>query len=1620
MNDRVHEHSDIEDVIVGGGETGALMRTIDWSQTPLGPVHDWPQSFRTALSIAMSSRFPITLYWGSEFLMLYNDDLLPMVGANKHPWALGRPAFEVLPEIRSIIEPLLRKVVDTGEAIWSEDLMLPMQRGDAPEEGYFTFTYSPVRDESGGVGGVFCAVLETTDKIIEGRRLRLLNALTDATQARTPAEACAFAAAKIAEATSDVPFALLYLADEAAGVVRLAGIANIDADDALAPSTIPFGDASVWPFDLGEAENKERLVPLEEAPGNARGAVILPIERPGGGRALGFIVAGLSNLLRSSESYGRFHHLLAASVAQIVSNAAAHEAERKRAEALAEIDHAKTAFFSNVSHEFRTPLTLLLGPAEDALHDPTTSAATRDRLEIIHRNALRLQKLVTALLDFSRIEAGRMQASYALTNVATLTADVASAFRSAIENAGLRFRVDTPAIELPVYLDRGMWETILLNLLSNAFKFTLRGEITVRLRQIENGVELVVSDTGSGIPERELPHIFQRFHRVKGTEGRTHEGTGIGLALIQELVKLHGGTISVRSKEREGTTFTVFIPAGSAHLPADRIGTSAAAVSSAAVSDVYVDETVQWLRKERVEEAPAARENVDGGRSRPRIVLADDNSDMREYVRGLLASRYDVVACPDGRAALEEIRRNPPDLVLSDVMMPELDGFGLLAALRADAALSTLPVILLSARAGEESTIEGMEAGADDYLIKPFSARELMARVGAQIGISMMRREAQRAVADSERRLRAIVEQTTAGIAQADREGRFVFVNDRFCEIAGRSREDLLSLGMHEILYAEDLPQNLAMPFVVEQRYVRNDGSLVWVSSNVSRMVGEDDEPAGMLTVSIDITDRKRVEQALASTAAELDAALAISSVGTWRWDFERNLAPLTPSYRRMLGLDASMQEIGPEQFLRIVHPDDRARIGESLEQIRSEGSDLDLECRILFPAGRADGEVRWMLFRGGPILDERGAVTGILGASLDITQRKEIERRLQASEARFREFIDTAPAMLWLTEPDGSCSLLSKGWYEFTGQSPAEALGRGWMNAMHPDDREESTRVFLAANAAHEAFAHDYRIRRADGAYRWALGVARPRFAEDGSFLGFIGSVIDITDRKLAEDQLLENERRFRFMLDAMPQKVFTARPNGDVDYFNPQWTDFTGLTLDEIASSGWTRFIHPDDAEANVRGWVRALETGEAFFLEHRFRRADGEDRWHLSRALPVRDRDGEILMWIGASTDIHAFKEAEQVLRDADRMKDEFLATLSHELRTPLTSIIGWSHLLLRANLPKAERIVGLESIRNSAKTQSQLIEDVLDISRIVTGKMRLEREPADLAAIIDEAVAAVRPAAEAKRMPLTVSLDRSLGRHFLDPMRIQQIVWNLLTNAIKFSPNGAPIDVSLRSESSSAVVVITDEGPGISADFLPMIFERFRQADGSARRGHTGLGLGLALVKELTELHGGTIQVESEVGRGTRFTVSLPLPAVRQLDQGEKEARQTSRERPLTGIRVLYIDDVEDARLMVSTMLREYGAEVESASSASDALLTLQRIRPHVVVTDIAMPDRDGFDLLQAIQSDATWGELPVIALTAQSGIDDERRAKAAGFRSYLRKPVDVDHFVSVLAHVVNPR
>src|SRR5438093_3051943 len=453
---------------------------------------------------------------------------------------------------------------------------------------------------------------------------------------------------------------------------------------------------------------------------------------------LGVLVAGVSSRLALNETYRAFYDLLAVGVTTAVANARAYEEERKRAEALAEIDRAKTAFFSNVSHEFRTPLTLMLGPLEEMLgHAEQLPPADQDHVAIVYRNGLRLLRLVNALLDFSRLEAGRMQAIYQPTDLAAYTADLASVFRSAVEKAGLTFTVHCPPLPEMVYIDRDMWEKIVLNLISNAFKFTFEGNITVSLTADDHQAILQVADTGTGIAQEELPKVFDRFHQIKSAHSRTHEGTGIGLALVKELVKLHGGTVGAASRLNQGTVFTVSLPLGVAHLPPEHIREGAAPAPVPTGPSPFVEEALRWLPEAHAEEAPACMPEtthagsgvaaVDGKATvKPHIVLADDNTDMLAYVKRLLLPYYDVTAVPNGAAALAAIEQRPTDLVLTDVMMPGLDGLALLEHLRQDPKTRPVPVIMLSARAGEEASLEGLAAGADDYLVKPFSAKELL------------------------------------------------------------------------------------------------------------------------------------------------------------------------------------------------------------------------------------------------------------------------------------------------------------------------------------------------------------------------------------------------------------------------------------------------------------------------------------------------------------------------------------------------------------------------------------------------------------------------------------------------------------------------------------------------------------------------------------------------------------------------------------------------------------------------------------------------------------------------------------------------------------------------------
>ncbi|HWS31288.1 MAG TPA: ATP-binding protein, partial [Actinoplanes sp.] len=723
-----------DDLFAGGGETGRLMSACDWSTTALGPVGGWPQSLRAAVRTVLSSRYPMLLLWGPDLAQLYNEAYSALIG-DKHPAAIGRDVRITLAEGWDVLEPLIRGAMTTGVASWVPALQLLLERAGYREEAYFSVSHAPARDDTGTTVGVLTVCSEVTEQVVGERRLRLLRdlavpAVGGTGIGRVTADLCAI----IGEQPLDVPFAVIYLND--GGILRRSALVGVDAS-ALPETVVLDGDGDdPWRLRAVATGTATATVPvggLLTLSGGAFGdpvgtAVAVPLPSADPAQPLGVLLTGISPSRALDDTYRSFLQILAQQVAVAIRNERTYQEERDRAAALAELDRVKTDFFTNVSHEFRTPLTLMLGPLADALadHGEPLGDAQRARVGTALRNANRLLTLVNELLTFAGTGSGRAGTEPRALDLARYTGELAGVFRAAVERTGLRLVVYCPPLPRPVALDPGHWERIVTNLISNALKFTFTGEIRVLLESDDTEVRLLVADTGIGIDDDELPRLFERFHRVRVTRSRSHEGTGIGLALVRELTRLAGGDVSVTSVAGEGSTFTVALPWTALTPGAETTvvpETLDAAEAAAAVAD-------GWSGSE-----PAV-----SGTGNVRILVADDNADMRAYLTRLLtAENWRVETVADGEAAVHAIRRARPDLLVTDVMMPRLDGFALVRRLRTDPATRALPIVMLSARAGQESGVEGLGAGADDYVVKPFSARELIARIRGTLRLAHQR-----------------------------------------------------------------------------------------------------------------------------------------------------------------------------------------------------------------------------------------------------------------------------------------------------------------------------------------------------------------------------------------------------------------------------------------------------------------------------------------------------------------------------------------------------------------------------------------------------------------------------------------------------------------------------------------------------------------------------------------------------------------------------------------------------------------------------------------------------------------------------------------------------------------
>ncbi len=1051
-----------------------------------------------------------------------------------------------------------------------------------------------------------------------------------------------------------------------------------------------------------------------------------------------------------------------------------------------------------------------------------------------------------------------------------------------------------------------MWEKIVLNLVSNAFKYTLEGRIEVSLRQEGDRSELEVKDTGVGIPAEEMPKLFERFHRVEASRGRTQEGSGIGLALVKELARFHGGDVRAESRPGQGSTFTVSIPLGSSHLPADRVGARREGPSTALGAASFVEEAQRWLPGAWAAAPPAIVPSGDrppGASSpppgsRPRVLLADDNADMREYVRRLLATRFAVEAVGDGVSALASARSLRPDLVLSDVMMPGLDGFGLLRELRADPGTRDVPVLLLSARAGEE--VEGLEAGADDYLTKPFHARELLARVASQIDLAALRRQAETERRLGEERSRAILESITDAFFAVDRAWKFTYVNRQAEQVLDRRAGELLGRTLWEVFPG---------------------------------LVGSEFEPS----------------------------------------------------------------------YLRAMDQ------GES-SSLTSYYLDHD----------------RWYEVHTYP------AAEGVSIYFRDVTEKVRAEERERAllSEAasanlRFRAFFEQGALFAGIMAVDGTILEPNRLSLEACGFTREQVIGRKFWECPWWSPSPDVSRTIREASAL-AALGHTFRAEMpyfvADGGQGVLDLILLPIKDDEGRVLFLAPTGTDVTERKRAEAALirltLESEQQRRVYETALSNTAdfnYVFDLDGRFSYVNDALLSLWRKTLPEAIGKNFFELDYPQELAQQLQDEIRqVIRTKSRVRGETPYTGPDGERQYEYI-FVPVLKDDGSVGAVAGSTRDITERKEWEEGLRrlaadlsEADRRKDEFLATLAHELRNPLAPIRNGLQILRLAGDDRSAAEEARMLMERQVAHMVRLIDDLLDVSRITRGKLELRRERVELAAVVQVAVETSRPLVESAGHELSVTMPARPIVLDADPTRLAQVISNLLNNAAKYTEPGGQIALVVERRGGEAVVTIRDNGVGIPAEMLPRVFDMFAQVDQSLEKSQGGLGIGLTLVQRLTQMHGGSVEARSDgrPGLGSEFQVRLPIEA-------EATARPAARPAsplplgPSPSLRILIVDDNLDSARTLARLLRLLGHRTFTAHDGGEALEVAEEERPDVVLLDIGLPVLNGYDVARQIRQ-RPWGrDIQIIALTGWGQESDRQRSKESGFDHHLVKPIDPD-------------
>jgi len=897
-------------------------------------------------------------------------------------------------------------------------------------------------------------------------------------------------------------------------------------------------------------------------------------------------------------------------------------------------------------------------------------------------------------------------------------------------------------------------------------------------------------------------------------------------------------------------------------------------------------------------------------------------------------------------------------------------------------------------------------------------------------------------------RLETVVSSINDGFYVLDRHWQFTYVNDRYCEIVQMSSSELLGHNLWEVFPAAiDTEAYVQFHEAMREQTPRHFDYLYvpwncWYDHRVYP------SPSGLTVLIADITDRKQAEAELLQSQSRLAFVLRSTEIGLWLNSLPLSRLVWDDRTRELFFIPPGVEPT-IELFLSRLHPEDREPTRLAIESALQNHTLCEIEHRAVNPD---TGEIRWIRSAGMATYEADGTPVRFDGINYDITDRKRKacnENFLSQLDLRLRQLPMAAMVEAALSSVGEFLKVDCCAWdriywaedlviveEEWRRQDVLSTLGTHRLSEFTLPDLITLARLgqpvavpdvttcpytaafadnfaslnicaFLAVPCIHEGNWIATLVLNSQTVRQW-------RSDEIALLQEVVVRLWSLIEHSRAVQELRQSEAEFRQLANAMPQIVWISDATGALKFVNTRWTEYTGLTLEQSRDQAIIRQVIPaEDYERLHSSFIQAQAARSPYQSQFCLIQPDGNRLHFLMRAVPVLDLKGQIYKWYGTSTDVTALKQLEEELRQTNRIKDEFLAVLSHELRTPLNPILGWAKLLQQGKLDAARTAIALATIERNAQLQSKLIEDLLDISRILRGKLSLDMLPVGLCTVIAAALETIHLAAEAKSLQVQTLISPDVRMVIGDPGRLQQVVWNLLSNAVKFTPSHGKITVTLTQTDNHAQLQVIDTGKGIGPEFLPFVFEHFRQEDGATTRQFGGLGLGLAIVRQIVELHGGRATVESQgEGQGAIFTVQIPLAP--QLSKPLMVKASPEIRRDLQGIRILVVDDDPDSREMIAFVLEQAGAIVNSFESGMDALQAIETEIPDIIVSDIGMPEMDGYMLMQQIRLLELGRQIPAIALTAYAGEFDRQQALLAGFQQHLSKPIEPNEIVNAIS------